>query len=111
MEPPPGVWMNAEAARVQALLRGYTGTQLLYVAVRIGLFEQLQASPLPATELAQRLGCDGGALLRLLRGLAAHGLARDCGGSSFAETEAGRLLREGEAGDLRGWALLTGALF
>lgn len=103
--------MNPEAGRVQALLRGYTATQLIYVGVRLGLFEQLQEHPESAAALAERLSCDPPALLRLLRGLAAQGLLADCGEGRFVATEAGKLLREGEAGDLRGWALLTGELF
>ena len=103
--------MTPTVARLQALLRGYTSTQALYVAARLGLPDALAEGPSDAASLARRVGADPDGLHRLLRGLAQLEIVTEEEPGRFALAEAGEALRTGAPGDLRTWALLTGELF
>lgn len=85
---------------VLSLLNGYQSTCVIMAASKLGVFEHLQVGQRTSLdELAQKLGgADPSRLRRLLRALATLGLVDWQGGSSFALTEDGGLLRGGTFG-------------
>src|SRR5689334_1142126 len=72
----PPAWQLAR------LLAGFVVTQLLYVAAKLGLADELAAGRRPGPELAAAVGADPAHLTRVLRGLAAEGV--------LGETDDGR---------------------
>lgn len=98
--PPPWVVMGQ-------LLSGYAVSQLIHVAVRLGLPELLAEGPRSAGELAAATSSEPRALLRLLRGLAVVGLMAADGEERFGLTALGRSLQRRTPGSLRALALLT----
>lgn len=105
---------GAEADRAAQLVRlaeGYQATQLLYVAVRLGVPEALADRPRTSAELAGALGADAGVLHRVLRGLAAEGVLDERPGGGFALTELGQLLRPDVPASQRGAVLARGSLY
>jgi hypothetical protein len=92
-------------AHVMGLITACWTTPVIGVASRLGLFDALAAGPRADADLAAETGSHPGALRRLMRALAVLGLCRDLGNGKFELTEAGRLLRAGESGSVRGAAL------
>ena len=88
------------------MLFGYFPPQVLYVATRIGLADELAAGPRPAAELASATGCDPGALRRLLRALVAIGVLEQPDPDVFALTGLGQLLRADDPATMRNYVLL-----
>lgn len=97
--------------RVALLVDGYQATQLLFVAVDLGLADRLASGPRAVGELAPEVGVDPGALHRLLRGLASFGVFEELGEGRFGLNEAAELLREGRPGSFRGLLLARGELY
>lgn len=96
---------------LRALMDGYLATQLLHAAARLGVADALAGGPRTAADLAAELDADPGALRRLLRGLAAHGVFEERDDGRFALTPAGAALREGTPGSLRSAAIARGWLY
>jgi tartrate dehydratase alpha subunit/fumarate hydratase class I-like protein len=65
----PHEFMPAPQAALLQAAYGAQTAQLLYVAAKLGIADQLQHSHYTAVELAQTLGVNAPALQRLLRGL------------------------------------------
>jgi hypothetical protein len=95
---------------VARLMDGYLGTQLVYVAARLGLADVLANGPQSADQLAAAVGADAATLYRILRGLAMYGLLHEADGT-FALTDAGRYLQPGVEDSLRGAILSRGDLY
>lgn len=79
-----------------ALLRSLGSPLLaraLQVMATLGLADRLGDEPRPVEELARACGVDAGALARLLRFLALHGVLEDCGGGTFTLAPLARALR------------------
>jgi hypothetical protein len=76
-------------AQVARLMDGFLTTQLLYVAARLGIADELAEGPRSATELAQAVGARTGPLARVLRGLAIEGVVEKREDGRFALTAAG----------------------
>ena len=95
---------------VARLMDGYLHTQLLYVAVRLGLADLLASGPRSAEDLAAAAGADAPVLHRILRGLAINGIVEE-GDGVFGLTDAGRYLQSGTADSLRGAVLSRGDLY
>ncbi|MEU7135071.1 methyltransferase [Streptomyces sp. NPDC046261] len=108
-----------ERTIVMQLAFGQMGTQLLGVAVRLGIFDRVGDGELTAAGLAHDLGTHPQATHRLLRALAGLRLLTETAPGTFATTAAGDLLRSGVPGSLlsvarvftdpsmtRGWELL-----
>jgi predicted O-methyltransferase YrrM len=95
------------------LMDGYLSTQMLYVAVRLGLPDRLIDGPRTSTDLAAAVGAAPAALHRLLRGLVMEGLLSEETDERFALTDAGRLLCADGRGrvSVRGAVLVRGALY
>jgi C-methyltransferase len=82
-EPHEIVWM---------LTMAYVPSRCMHVIAELGVADHIGDEAVPAAELAARCGADAGALARVLRLLAMHGVfARD--GDGFRHTPASRLLR------------------
>ncbi|WP_170861091.1 methyltransferase [Trujillonella endophytica] len=88
--------------RLARLADGYLITQLLHVAVALGVPEALAAGPRDAEALAAELGARPGPLRRVLRGLAAEEVLAEHADGRFALADAGRLLQPGVPSSMRG---------
>ena len=85
---------------VARLIDGYLTTQLLYVAVKLGIAELLAAGPQAIQTIATASGADEGALYRVMRGLAAEHILTELPGRRFALTDLGACLRREGPGAL-----------
>lgn len=72
---------------------GAQSAQVLYVAAKLGIADQLRVGPASAVELAGLLCVDASALERILRGLVALGACEELHGSRFGLTPIGQHLR------------------
>ena len=122
--PPPSVVREAEKARAElqrrsrelapppfALLElamGSMVTQALYAAARLGIAEQLQDGPLAPDVIAQRVGAHAGAVERLLRLLASHGVFEAGEDGAYALTPMADALRAEHPMSMRDIAVLMG---
>ncbi|MGR7027769.1 methyltransferase [Geodermatophilus sp. URMC 62] len=102
---------GSAADRLARLADGYLATQLLHVAVALGVPDALADGPRDAGDLARELGAVPGPLHRVLRGLAAEDVLAETGGGRFALTDTGRLLCAGLPGSLRDWVAMRGRLY
>ena len=106
---------SADAASPQRdlarLADGYLTTQLLYVAAKLGVADVLADGPRTGREIADAVGADPDALVRILRGLALDDVLAEEGGGRFALTAVGQGLRDGVPGSLRGALLARGELY
>ncbi|MEY4580631.1 MAG: hypothetical protein RL701_5334 [Pseudomonadota bacterium] len=90
------------------LLSGKWVTAALSAAAELGIADALLPAPLTAAELAERLGCDEQALVRLLRVLCGEGLLELELHARYQLTDLGQQLCEGR---LRELARFVGAPF
>jgi hypothetical protein len=88
------------------LIDGFVTTQLLYVAAKLGVADQLANGPRSGPELAEAVGADAGALGRVLRGLVIEDVLAEVDGGRFALTPLGEYLIP-----LRGAAIARGELY
>src|SRR5262245_19295643 len=75
---------SSEVRSLRSLITGYETSQVIYLAARLGMADQLATEPRTAEDLAETLRLDPGALHRLLHALAALGLVSHLGGSRYA---------------------------
>jgi hypothetical protein len=78
---------------MQSLINGYRVTQLLYVAVKLGIADLLADGPQTMEELAATTDAQADALYRALRALASFGVFREVAPRRFALTPLAELLR------------------
>jgi len=83
--------------------------QLIYVAAKLGIADQLKDGPKRMDELASTAAVDPNALYRVLRALASQGIFAETGDCHFALTPQAELLREDVPGSLRAWAMMLEA--
>lgn len=86
---------------------GHWVTQMLYVAAKLGIADQLAAGPQQANDVARRIGTDPDATYRLMRALASKGVLRERKDGAFALTKIGRAMQSGTEGSLRDMILFT----
>ncbi len=104
-----GAAAPADAARARlGELLGYHTTQMLYVAARLGLADELAAGPRTAEALAARVGAHPGALSRLLRALASLGVFAADEEERFRLTPMAELLQADAPGSMRPLVLSYG---
>lgn len=99
------------AESVPALHRmifGFRLTQLVAVAARLGLADQLHEGPKTAQTLARATGVDALALHRVMRALATHGVFAETADGAFETTALSDLLRSDMPSSLRDVAILYG---
>jgi O-methyltransferase domain/Dimerisation domain len=94
------------AWRLLHLLDGFVTTQLLYVAARLGIAEVLSGGPMTGADIAESVGADRSALVRVLRGLAVEDVLVEEEDGRFGLTPVGEALAS-----LRGSALVRGDLY
>jgi O-methyltransferase domain/Dimerisation domain len=90
------------------LLTGAWTTQCIYVAVKLGIPDQLVDGPLSADEVARRVGADPDAVYRLMRALASRGVLRHRPDGKFGLTSISKALRTDTPGSVRDMALFLG---
>src|SRR5216684_2360870 len=93
------------------LLHGVFGaltTQVLYVAAKLGLADELRGGHRTAAELGRTLGVDVGGLRRLLRGLVSLGVCAEVDGDRFGLTALGQYLRTDHPDSVQSRVLLNG---
>jgi hypothetical protein len=93
------------------LVDGYLNTQLIYIAVVLGIADALTDGPLASSELAHIAHANPLALHRVLRGLAAIDVLAEHEDGRFALTPSGALLQDSVPGSLRGAVLARGGLY
>jgi hypothetical protein len=93
---------------VMELLTGAWTAQTIYVAVKLGIPDELADGPLPADEVALRVVADPDAVYRLMRALASRGVLRHRTDDTFTLTSIGKALRTGTPGSVRDMALFLG---
>lgn len=94
-----------------ALLETVTGawtTQMLYVAAKLGIPDQLSEGPLHAAEVAERIQADPDAVYRLMRGLASKGVLKHRRDDRFALAPVGDALRADSPASMRALVLFFG---
>lgn len=94
-----------------ALLELATGawtTQVLYVAAKLGIADELAAGPRPAADVAAAVGADADAVYRLMRAMTSRGALRERRDGRFALTPVGEALRTDTEGSLRDMVLFIG---
>jgi hypothetical protein len=89
-------------------IMGFRTTQMIHVAAKLGLADQLAAGPCSVERLAAATGAEPQALHRLLRALASLGIFAEDPAGDFALTPQAALLRSDVQGSLKDVALLYG---
>lgn len=90
------------------LATGAWTTQVLYVAAKLGIPDELAAGPARAAEVATAVGADPDAVYRLLRAMVSRGALREDRDGRFALTPVGDALRADAEGSLRDMVLFLG---
>lgn len=93
---------------LEALLSGYRITQLLHVAAKLGVADQLATRSQTAAELAVAVGADADALYRVLRALGGIGILTRDHDEKFGLTQNGHRLRSDVPDSLRAAAITYG---
>jgi len=99
------------AQQVARLMDGYLITQILYVAVKLGIAEVLADGPADAETLAGAVQAQPATLRRILRGLAAEGLLEEHADGRFSLTALGTCLRGDVPGSQRGAIIARGDVY
>lgn len=95
---------------LRRLLNGYQVSQLIYVAVKLGLADLLKDHPKSCQELARDTGTHKPSLYRVLRGLASVGVLSETDPGGFELTSLGAYLQTEMPGSLRARALMSGEM-
>ncbi|RCG29886.1 methyltransferase [Sphaerisporangium album] len=95
-------------ATLSRMAFGFTASQILYAAVRLGVPDALAAGALPIGRLADAVGADPGALRRLVRALVVLGVVAEEPPGHYALAEMGRPLLAGHPRSMRSGVLLLG---
>jgi hypothetical protein len=98
-----------QVALLQAAYGAQTA-QMLYIAAKLGIADQLQYGHQSADELARTLGVDASALLRILRGLVSIGICTENADSQFGLTSVGAHLRGDHPDSIQSRLLLNGEI-
>jgi predicted transcriptional regulator len=88
------------------IIFGRWRSQILYVGVKLGVFDSVESNPKNASDIAKDLNLDHDLAYRLLRALGSLGLLKEGGNHYFSITAQGELLRKDHPESLRGIALL-----
>ena len=87
---------------------GYTTSQILYSAVRMGLPDALSSGPVPVEKLAASFGCDTVGMSRLVRALVVLGVLYEVAPDQVELAELGRPLCAEHPRSIRASLLLLG---
>ncbi len=100
--------LSPGAINLLDLLIGAWVTQTLYVAVKLGIPDELASGPLAAPEVARRVDANPDAVYRLMRALASKGVLRHRRDGRFSLTSIGKAMRTGTPGSQRDMVLFLG---
>ncbi|WP_207477878.1 methyltransferase [Arenibaculum pallidiluteum] len=95
--------------RILELMSGHAIVRSIAVAADLGIPDRLSGGPVSAETLAAQVGADAGALLRLLRALAAVGLFSEDRSGRFGLTPVSARMRSDVPGSLRDFVRLRGS--
>jgi SAM-dependent methyltransferase len=98
----------ASRARLEAMISGFQGAQVVIAAAELDVAGKLAGGPLSVDELAAQVGADPAALARLTRALVALGLCAEDDGGRVSLTETGAWLRDDAPTSLRPSARVAG---
>lgn len=87
----------------------YRASNVVFVAAKLGLADQLAASPKSAAELAGPMGAHAPSLHRLMRTLASLGILTEHTEQRFALTTLGEALKTDAPGSARASLLVVGS--
>jgi ubiquinone/menaquinone biosynthesis C-methylase UbiE len=93
-------------SQLMRLIDGFVTTQLIYVAAKLGVPDVLADGPRTGAEIADAVGADRDALVRVLRGLVTDEVLAEADDDRFALTPLGGCLRS-----MRGAALARGDVY
>lgn len=93
-------------AQMLDLITAYWTSQLVFVAARLGLADQIGKGARTAAELATAVAADADRVHRVLRALAAAGVVVEKSGGRFALTPLGATLRSDVPFSMRNFALM-----
>lgn len=93
------------------MIDGYRISQIVFVAVELGIADLLQGGPKDAGELAAATRADPRSLYRVLRALASAGILDQVGDERFALAPLGEWLRSDTAASLSPWARLSAGMY
>src|SRR3954471_7132750 len=88
-------------AQLIQMATGYWVSNIVYVAAKLNLADQLAEGPRSADELAGLTGTHAPSLYRLMRALAHLGILTEDGSRRFALTSLGEALKTGAPGSAR----------
>src|SRR5215510_8826769 len=98
--------MDNAFVKVVDLIFGRWRSQILYVGVKLGVFDALTSGPRSAASVASELAVDAEMLYRLLRALGSLELLHEDHHQTFSLTPMGELLRRDHPHTLHGMTLL-----
>jgi hypothetical protein len=104
----PAVRDQSAAYSLLDLIQGSVITQAISVAAKLGIADVLGDGPLPADDIAKRVGSDPAATYRLLRTLCGYSVFAVEPDGRFALTPTGDALRDNAPDSMRGMAILMG---
>jgi hypothetical protein len=104
----PAVRDLSAAYSLVDLIQGSVITQAISVAATLGIADVLSDGPLPAEEIAKRVGSDPGATYRLLRTLSGYSVFAVAPDGRFELTPMADALRDNAPDSMRGLAMLMG---
>jgi hypothetical protein len=94
--------------RMRQIIMGFRASQLIYVAAKLGIVDELANGARDAAALAAAVGAAPEPLYRLLRALASLGVLEEGPERTFTLTPLGHPLRRDAPGSLKSTALLYG---
>src|SRR3954469_7356236 len=98
---------GAALGKLMQVTNAFLVSRCLYVAADIGVADHINDAPQTSEALAKATGSNAGALHRVLRVLASHGIFEDKGGS-WAHTEMSQLLRGDHTASMRDYIRMIG---
>ena len=88
------------------MIFGRWKSQVLYVGVKLGVFDCVTSNPKSVSDISKELNLDNKLAYRLLRALGSLGFLREGANQDFSITEEGEFLKSDNPQTLRGIALL-----
>src|SRR6476659_1006796 len=96
----------SEYVKTLDIIFGRWRSQILYVGVKLGVFDSITSDLKNASDVAKQLGLDPALTYRLLRALGSMGFLREEPNNKFSMTSQGEFLRKDHPQTLRGVTLL-----
>ena len=82
----------SEYGKTLDIIFGRWRSQILYVGVKLGVFDSITSDPKNASDVAKQLGLDPALTYRLLRALGSMGFLREEPNNKFSMTSQGEFL-------------------